>query len=133
MCQTLRRQGIFARSLLLVIFEIMLLAVITLFLWMYGLANSISAAGVACGLCTLGSLSAIWIHHVFRDPKSALIALLVSMAVNMGVPLGLGCAIHLHGGPLSEAGFIYYLLFFYLLTLAMKTILTLPLPRQTNG
>ena len=66
-------------------------------------------------------------------PNMALTALLLGMAVNMGIPLAFGLAIHLHGGPLSEIGFLYYLLFFYLLTLAMKTVLTLPLPRQSDG
>jgi hypothetical protein len=133
MLHTLRKQGIFVRSLALVIFEIILFAGITPFVLIYGSAWSIGAAGIASGLCTLGALSAIWIDYVFSDAKSAMIALLLGMAVNMGVPLGFGVAIHLHGGPLSESGFIYYLLYFYILTLAMKTILTLPLPRQNNG
>ena len=121
MWQTLRKQGIFVRSLALVIFEIILFAGITPFLLIFGSAWSIGAAGIASGLCTLGALSAIWIDYVFSDAKSAMIALLLGMTVNMGVPLAFGVAIHLHGGPLSESGFIYYLLFFYLLTLAMKT------------
>lgn len=133
MWQTLRRQGIFIRSLVLVIFEILLLAAITPFLWVFGSAWSLIAAGVAAGLCTAGAVLGLWIHHVFSDPKQALTALLLSMSVNMGIPMACGLAIHLHGGPLSETGFLYYLLFFYLLTLAMKTVLTLPLPRQSDG
>ncbi|MGA2059875.1 MAG: hypothetical protein ABSG67_05295 [Thermoguttaceae bacterium] len=131
MWQTLRRQGIFIRTLAVVIFDILLLAVITPFILVFGSAWSLVAAGVAAGLCTAGAVLGLWIHHVFADPKMALTALLLSMAVNMGVPLAFGVAIHLYGGPLSESGFLYYLLFFYLLTLAMKTVLILPLPRQT--
>ena len=133
MWQTLRKQGIFIRVVALLIFEILLFAVITPFLWFFGSAWSLVAAGVAAGLCTAGAVLGLWIHHVFADPKLALTALLLGMAVNMGVPFAFGVAIHLGGGPLSESGFLYYLLFFYLLTLAIKTLLTLPLPRQSNG
>jgi len=133
MWQTLRKQSIFIRSLALVIFEILLFAGITPFLWVFASAWSLVAAGVAAGLCTAGAVLGLWIHHVFGDPKLALTALLLGMAVNMGVPLAFGVAIHLHGGPLSESGFLYNLLFFYVLTLAMKTVLTLPLPRQSDG
>jgi hypothetical protein len=133
MMQTLRKQGIFARSLVLVIFEIILFAGITPFLWIFGTQWSFAAAAVAAGLCTAGALAAFWLHHVFSDPKLALMALLFGMMLNMGVPLAFGLAIHLYGGPLSESGFIYYLLYFYLLTLAMKTMLTLPISRQTDG
>jgi len=133
MWQTLRKQGIFIRVVALLIFEILLFAVITPFLWFFGSAWSLVAAGVAAGLCTAGAVLGLWIHHVFADPKLALTALLLGMLVNMGVPMAFGLAIHLNGGPLSESGFLYYLLFFYLLTLAMKTVLTLPLPRQSNG
>jgi hypothetical protein len=132
MWQTLRKQSIFIRTLLLVIFEIVLLAVITPFILIFGTAWSLPAAGVAAGLCTAGAVLGLWINHVFGDPKMALTALLLGMLVNMGVPLAFGLAIHLNGGPLSESGFLYYLLFFYLLTLAMKTVLTLPLPRQSD-
>jgi hypothetical protein len=133
MWQTLRKQGIFIHTLILLIFELLLFAAITPFILIFSSAWSLVAAGVAAGLCMAGAVLGLWIHHVFTDPKFALTAMLLGMAVNMGVPLALGVAIHLGGGPLSQSGFLYYLLFFYLLTLAMKTMLTLPLPRQSDG
>jgi len=133
MWRTLRKQSVFIRSLMLMIFEILLFAGITPFIWIFGSVWSFAAAGAAAGLCTIGSLSALWIHYFFCDSKTALMALMLSMAINMGVPLVFGLAIHLYGGPLSESGFLYYLVYFYLLTLAIKTMLTLPLPRQNNG
>jgi hypothetical protein len=117
---------------MLVIFEAAVFAATTPFLCLFGNKWSLVAAGTAAGLCTAGAVSGLWIHHVFRDPKMALAALLLGIGANMGIPLGCGAAIHLAGGPLSEAGFLYYLLFFYLLTLAMKTLLTLPLLRQSD-
>jgi hypothetical protein len=126
----LRKQGIFARSAALLIFEIAIFAGITPFLWMYGPARSIVAAGAAAGVCTGGALLAIWIDHFFSDQKFALSTLLIGMSINMGIPLALALAVQFQDGPMRQAGFIYYLLFFYLLTLSARTILSLHLPRQ---
>lgn len=133
MWRTLPRQSIFVRSVALVIFEIVLFTGIMPFLCLFGNAWSFAAAGAAVGLCMTGAILALCMHYVFRDPKSALKALLLGMAVNMGIPLIFGVAIQVYGGPLSESGFLYYLLCFYLLTLALKTLVTLPLPRQSDG
>jgi hypothetical protein len=133
MWQTLRKQGIFTRSLALMIYEILLLAVITPFLWNLGSTCSFAAAGAAAGLCLSGSLLSLWIGYVFRDPRYVLTGVLLGMAINMFIPLAFGVMIHVYGGPLSQGGFLYYLVFFYLLTLAMKTMLTLPPARQSDG
>jgi hypothetical protein len=133
MWQTLPKQSVFVRSIVLVIYEIILFAGITPFLWIFGTAWSYAAAGAAAGLCMTGAMSAIWIGHVLRDPKFAMTALMLGMAVNMFVPLVSGTVIQLCGGPLSESGFIYYLVFFYLMTLAMKTFLMLPVCRQIES
>jgi len=133
MLQTLRKQGIFIRLLTLVIFEILLFAAITPFLWMYGSAWSFTTAGAAAGLCLTAAFLSLWIGHVFRDPRFALTGLLLGTAINMFIPLAIGIMIQLSGGPLSRSGFLYYLLFFYLLTLAVKTVLILSLPSQKHG
>jgi hypothetical protein len=130
MWQSLRKQTIFVRSMALVIFEIFFFAAITPFLWYFGPACSFAAAGAAAVVCSAGALLAIWIPYVLCDPKYALTALLLNMAVNMGLPLAFAVAVQILGGPLSQAGFLYYLLFFYLLTLVVKTMLSLPLPQQ---
>jgi hypothetical protein len=66
--------------------------------------------------------------HLLRGPKHALAALLAGMAARMGIPLAFGLAIHLQGGPLAEAGLLYYLLVFYPVALAAETALSLPPP-----
>jgi len=129
--RSMRRQSFFLRAAMLVGLEAVFLAAMAPFLWYFGPAACLAAAGLAAGLCMAGALLSLWIHYIFPDPKSVLISTLLGMAVNMGVPLAFGIFIHLYGGPLSEAGFLYYLVFFYLLTLAMKTMLTLPVPRIT--
>jgi len=130
LCQYVRTKSFVVRALMLAIFEAALLALLAPFLWYFGAGASFAAAGLAAGLCTAGALLSFWIQYIFRDPKSALIGVLSGMAINMAVPLLFGVVIHLRGGPLSQAGFLYYLLLFYLLTLAVKTMFTLQLLHQ---
>jgi len=40
----------------------------------------------------------------------------------MGVALAAVLVVQLGGGPLAEAGFVYYLLMFYSVTLAAETV-----------
>jgi hypothetical protein len=133
MWKVLRRQGILVRSLVLVLYEVLLVAAASPVGWLSGAAWGLAASGVAAGLCLLGSLLSLWMGHVFRGPSHALIGLLLGMAANMLIPLAFGVAIHFGGSPLSQSGFIYYLIFFYLATLAMKTVLVLPVVAQSNG
>jgi hypothetical protein len=61
-----------------------------------------------------------------RDVPRPVLAMLVSMAARMGIPLVPALAIHLAGGPLANAGLLYYLLVFYPITLAVDVALSLP-------
>jgi hypothetical protein len=44
----------------------------------------------------------------------------------MGVPLAAALIAVFAGGPLADAGFLYYLVVFYPITLAVETLLALP-------
>jgi hypothetical protein len=129
--QNLRKDGLCLQAIILAGFEVFLFAAMAPFLWCFGPAAALRAAGVAAGLCLAGALLSLGIHYIFRDPQSVLISTLLGMGINMGIPLVFGAAIQLRGGPLSQAGFLYYLVLFYLLTLAVKTMLTLPLRQPT--
>jgi hypothetical protein len=133
MWKVFRRQSIFIRSLLLAMYEALLFIVAAPFAWISGAAWGLAAAAVAVGLCLAGGLLSLLTVHALRDPSRALTGLLLGTAANICVPLVFGVMIHLGGGPLSQSGFIYYLIFFYLATLAAKTMLTLPSVRQNNG
>ena len=53
-----------------------------------------------------------------------------SMRLRMGENIRIvAVAIQFRGGPLAEAGFLYYLLVFYPVTLVVETVLSLP-PRE---
>lgn len=86
----------------------------------------LTAAAVAAGLCLVGATVALLSVHLFRGPSVAVAGVLLGMAARMVIPLGGGFVLHTHGGPLAEAGLLYYLLVFYPITLALETWLSLP-------
>lgn len=127
----LRSHSFFAQALILVVFEAILFAAAApLALYLHPAAGIIAAV-LAAGVCLASALLALWMHHLFPDPQSVLTSTLLGMAFNMVIPFAFGIGIHLHGGSLSAAGFLYYLLFFYLPTLAVKTILTVSRSQHT--
>ena len=89
-----------------------------------------AAAGVAAASCLLGAATALVVSHLLREPQHAMAALLVATTARMGVPLLVGLVAYLRGGPLAEAGLLYYLLVFYPVTLAVEIGLSLPQRRQ---
>lgn len=94
--------------------------------WWLGGAAGVTAAAAAAFLCLAGAILALVAGHLFRGPRHAWSALLAGMAARSGIPLVAALAIHLRGGPLAEAGLLYYLLVFYPITLTMETLLSLP-------
>jgi hypothetical protein len=52
--------------------------------------------------------------------------ILGAMAIRMGIPLIVCLVLAIRGGASSLAGFVYYLLVFYLTTLAVETWYSLP-------
>jgi len=88
--------------------------------------GGLTAAAVAAAFCLGGASVALLMAHLFRGPNGALAGVLLGMAARMVIPLGGGYACHANGGPLAEAGLLYYLLVFYPITLALETWLSLP-------
>lgn len=55
----------------------------------------------------------------------------LGMFPRLGVPLGLGVWVERHDAALSAAGFIFYVIFFYMLTLTLEVVaLVAALPRR---
>ncbi len=44
----------------------------------------------------------------------------------MGIPLAVAFFVHFSGGPLADAGFLYYIVAFYAVALTSEIILSLP-------
>jgi hypothetical protein len=87
---------------------------------------ALEAAALAALLSLAGAGMALVIADRLRQPHEALLALLTGTMFRMGVPLAFGLVIHLYGGPLANAGLLYYVLMFYPVTLAVGTTLSLP-------
>jgi hypothetical protein len=128
--ENLRSRGLGRRALVLGLVTLAMYAVVAPVAGCLGGQAAIWAATVAAGLCLAGTGSALVASHFLRGTKRALCGMLVGTMLRMGIPLifGLGC--HLHGGFLAQAGLLYYLLVFYPVTLAVETVLSLPLVDQ---
>lgn len=81
----------------------------------------LGAACLAALSCYLGATGALLLAHWFRGPKNLLPRVLGGMFLRMTVPLAAVLGVQLTRSPLAEAGFVYYLLMFYLVTLAVET------------
>ncbi len=84
------------------------------------------AAAAAGGVCLLAAWTALGLSELFRRPQQILALVFVGMTVRMGIPLVAALTVYFRGGPLADAGFLYYLVVFYPVTLAAETYLFLP-------
>lgn len=89
-------------------------------------ADGLLAAGVAAAIVLLAGIGALAVNELCRSPEMVIPRVLGGMMLRMGVPLTAAMAIYYRGGPIIDAGFIYYLLVFYLVMLVVETTITLP-------
>lgn len=86
-------------------------------------ADGCLAAAVAAGLTLFGTETALVATRRARGPSAALRGMLVGMMLRLGVPLFGSLAIKIRGGAALEGGALYYLIVFYLVTLAIEIAL----------
>ncbi|MBI3836304.1 MAG: hypothetical protein HY288_00025 [Planctomycetia bacterium] len=81
----------------------------------------------ACGatVCLIGAQLALFITSLFRGSSAAMYALVLAMLARTIIPLLLGVVLHRQVPALAQAGIIFYLLVFYMATLATETVLML--------
>ena len=91
-----------------------------------GNRNGFLAGAAAGGVCLLAAWTALGLCEPFRRPKHMLAFVLVGMMIRIGIPLAAALTVYFIGGPLADAGFLYYAIVFYPLTLAVETFLSLP-------
>jgi len=85
-------------------------------------SGGLEAAAAAASCCGIGALAGLALAWCFRGPRHLLAPILVGMFARMAVALAVALTVQLVGGPLAEAGFLYYLLVFYSVTLAVETV-----------
>lgn len=85
------------------------------------------AAMAAAALCFLGAVLALWVsHRVTGGSRQVGLGFVAGMVPRMGVPILGGVFFQLFVEALAKEGFLYYLLLFYPITLAVETALQLP-------
>jgi hypothetical protein len=85
--------------------------------------TGISAAAIALGICFGSGVLSFWLVRNLHGPDVVLYQVLLGMMPRMGIALGAAMVIYYRGGWLVDAGFVYYLLVFYFVTLAAETAL----------
>lgn len=85
--------------------------------------SGVLSAAVAGVTCLVGGLMALLPVARGRGPNQILAQVLWAMMARMGVPLLVCVIVYVRRGRLAEAGFVYYLLAFYLVTLIVETVL----------
>ncbi len=88
-----------------------------------GAAPGLMAAVAAWGTCFFSGLLALWAVHLFNDPKQVVQKVLSGTLIRTSLPLAACLAVQVFGGTLADAGFLYYILAFYVVMLAVETAL----------
>ena len=118
--------GLGARLGLLIAVDVVLLAVVASVAGPVAGAAAVLAASAAAVVCLAGAVPALVVSRLLQQHAKALQGMGIAMLLRMGIPLGFAMVIHFQGGGLAEAGFLYYLLLFYPVTLGVETVLSLP-------
>lgn len=79
----------------------------------------VGAAALAGGACGLGGLISAWIASGREKPDEVVLCVVGGMLPRMGIPLFVCFFVYLCGGVVVEAGFVYYILVFYFITLVV--------------
>jgi hypothetical protein len=128
----LREKSLVAKLALLAAAEVAAFAVASPIVWIVGGPLGLLAAVIAAVACLAGGALALVISNLFRNPQQAYAGVLLGMFVGMGLPLAVGIACQIGGGSLAYAGVMFYLLYFFPITLTVKTVLSLPLASRAS-
>jgi len=88
--------------------------------------QGVATAAVAVGVCFASGLIALVVTHLFTQAGQFLWGVLAGAGIRSVLPLVALALVHLLVPLLENAGFVYYLVFFYLLVLGVETKLSLP-------
>ncbi len=94
--------------------------------WFLSGSEGLRCVLVASAVCVATGVIVVLIQERLKSPQWVLANVLVGFLFRMGVPLAFCLVVYWRGGPLVEAGFVFYLLFFYMVSLAVETVLSLP-------
>ncbi len=81
------------------------------------------ASAAAWTICFFSGVLALWLIQRFNGPNAVVHQVVSSTLARTSIPLAACLVVHVYGGTLADAGFVYYILAFYLITLAVETML----------
>lgn len=90
------------------------------------------AVGVALGVCWATGAASLVIVRLARSRGQAMNGILLSILVRMAVPMVAGVALDQLGGPLAAAGVFGWIVVYYLVMLAVESLLSARLLKQTK-
>jgi len=131
-----------ARQLLLVATMAVVALVIVPWAYLQAGWSGLVTALVAGGVCCVCSCVCLGLFEILRKRQQVLEAMLAGMILRMGLPLGLCLLARAAGqgvwkdtlfGEMSRAGLIYYVLSFYLATLAAETLLVVAVTQNPEA
>ena len=126
----LQQTSLLFRAAFLAVVAVLAAAVILPLGWaISGNRTGLFAGAAAGGVCLLAAWTALGLSEPLRRPMYMLAQLFVGMLIRMGIPLAAALAVYFRGGPLADAGFLYYVVLFYPVMLVAETFLVLPARR----
>ncbi len=123
----LPQRSLAVRIMFLAVAVLAIAAVILPLAWVIsGNQGGVIAGAAAAGVCLLAASIALGVSEPLRRPQDVLALVLVGMMIRMGIPLAAALIVVFRGGPLADAGFLYYVVVFYAVTLVAETFLSMP-------
>lgn len=102
------------------------LAVVGPVAWSLAGGNGLAGAIASCGVCTLAASIALGLGLFISSEQAPRLHLGFGLFVRMALPLAFALVVIDTSPALVHAGTLYSLVLFYLVTLAVETVLTLP-------
>lgn len=102
------------------------LAVVGPVAWSLAGSNGLAGAIASCAVCTLGAAIALSLGLFISSEQAPLLHLGLGLFVRMALPLAFALVVIKTSPALVDAGTLYSLVLFYLVTLTVETLLTLP-------
>ncbi len=122
----LRGAGLAARIGLLTGVVLAALGVVASIAGPIGGGKAVVAAAVPAAVCLVGAVLALIAASICQRREKPLHGMLIGMAPRMGIPLAFAVMAKFLFGGLVRSGALYYLVGFYLVTLGIETVLSLP-------
>ena len=106
--------------------------VVGYFAYLRGGVDGVKSAGVAALVCWVAATAALLVSGSVKQSPSGVAGILLASALRFGLPLAAAILLQSGGGNFAEAGFLSWIVLFYLITLAVETTLSLLLQRNQN-